>query len=69
MFTCYELATRPDVQEKLYQELLKAFPDPNEPLELEKLENLPYLDGVCREGLRIHAPIPSYLERVAPAGG
>jgi cytochrome P450 len=69
MFTCYELARYPDVQGKLHQELVQAFPDPNQPISLEILETLPYLDGVCKEGLRIHAPIPSYLERVAPEGG
>ncbi|KAF9884699.1 hypothetical protein FE257_001328 [Aspergillus nanangensis] len=69
MFACFELACRPEVQKALQQELHDAFPDPTEPLLLEKLERLPYLDGVCREGLRLHAPIPSYLERVAPPGG
>lgn len=31
-------------------------------LEYAVLEKLPILDGVCREALRIHAPISSYLE-------
>ena len=69
MFASYELARRPEVQKKLYDELRGAFPDPNEPLDFARLSALPYLDGVCREALRIHAPIPSYLERIAPAGG
>ena len=69
MFTSYELASRPETQAKLREELLDAFPDPEEPISFEKLEKLPYLDGVCKEGLRIHAPIPSFLERVAPEGG
>ncbi|KAK4949912.1 hypothetical protein LTR10_011754 [Elasticomyces elasticus] len=69
MFASYELATRPDVQKKLHSELAEAFPDPSEPLTFAKLSQLPYLDGVCREALRIHAPIPSYLERLAPEGG
>lgn len=69
MFTTWELASRPDVQSKLFEELREAFPDPQQPLDLTTLENLPFLDGVCREGLRLHAPIPSYLERVAPVGG
>ena len=69
MFTSWELATRPEVQRRLHQELVEAFPDPTQPLDLERLEKLPFLDGVCREGLRLHAPIPSYLERIAPADG
>lgn len=69
MFTTWELASRPEIQLKLHQELVQAFPDPKQPLDLDNLEKLPYLDGVCREGLRLHAPIPSYLERITPPGG
>jgi cytochrome P450 len=69
MFASYELANRPDVQDELHKELLEAFPDISEPLAYAKLSQLPYLDGVCREALRIHAPIPSYLERIVPEGG
>lgn len=69
MFASYELATHPHVQERLRSELAEAFPDPSEPLQFSKLSQLPYLDGICREALRIHAPIPSYLERLAPKGG
>ena len=69
MFTTWELASHPEIQDKLHRELVEAFPDPTETLDLENLEKLPFLDGVCREGLRLHAPIPSYLERIAPPGG
>ncbi len=69
MFTSWELARRPDVQTKLHEELKAAFPDPKESLDIERLERLPFFDGVCREGLRLHAPIPSYLERYSPPGG
>lgn len=69
MFTSYELAMNPEIQAELHRELVAAFPDPEKPLNFEALEKLPILDGVCREGLRIHAPIPSFLERVAPEAG
>ncbi|KAK6365272.1 hypothetical protein LTS17_011505 [Exophiala oligosperma] len=69
MFTTWELSRHPEIQEKLHLELAEEFPDPTEPLNVERLEKLPYLDGVCREGLRLHAPIPAYLERVAGEGG
>ena len=69
MFTAYELASRPEIQARLHEEIVSAFPDPQEPLTIERLEKLAFLDGVCREGLRLHAPIPSYLERISPAGG
>ena len=69
MFTSYELATHPELQAKLHKELVEAFPDSSKPLDIETLEKLPFLDGVCREGLRIHAPIPSFLETIAPEDG
>jgi cytochrome P450 len=69
MFASYELATCPKVQARLHEELVAAFPDPTKPLDIETLEKLPFLDGVCREVLRIHAPIPSYLERIVPESG
>lgn len=69
MFTTWELAAHPEIQEKLHQELVNAFPDPKKPLSIEILESLPFLDGVINEGLRLHAPIPSFLERLAPSGG
>lgn len=69
MFASYELASHPEIQAALHEELVTAFPDPGQPLEFAVLEKLPILDGVCREALRIHAPIPSYLERVVPDDG
>ncbi|KAL3448204.1 cytochrome P450 [Aspergillus insuetus] len=69
MFAAYELAKNPEIQEELHQELVTAFPDPDKPLDFAVLERLPILDGVCREALRIHAPIPSYLERVIAEDG
>lgn len=69
MFTTFELAQHPEIQAKLHAELEAAFPDPDLPLDFESLEKLPYLDGVCREGLRLHTSIPSYLERLAPETG
>jgi cytochrome P450 len=62
MFTSYEVARHPEIQAKLHKELSTAFPDPNKLLEIETLEKLPLLDGIVREGLRIHVPIPSFLE-------
>lgn len=69
MFTTWELAQHPHIQEQLHEELVAAFPDPGQPLDIETLETLPMLNGVINEGLRKHAPIPSFLERVAPPSG
>ncbi|KIV94051.1 hypothetical protein PV10_05208 [Exophiala mesophila] len=45
-FTTWELASRQDIQAKLFEGLQEAFPDPQQPLELTTLENLPFLDGI-----------------------
>lgn len=46
----------------------EAFPDYDAPLNLEKLTNLPYLNGVVDESLRLGTPFPG-LPRVVPEGG
>lgn len=50
----YWLATRPEVQERLREELLSARAPANDPQELNTLLRLPYLQAVCNETLRIH---------------
>ena len=50
----YFLATRPEVQGRLRQELVEASPAPETPLEVNSLLRLPYLQAVCNETLRIH---------------
>ncbi|KAI0754297.1 cytochrome P450 [Daedaleopsis nitida] len=49
------LAERPDAQERLRSEILDA--SKGEDLEYDALVSLPYLDAVCRETLRLHAPV------------
>ena len=49
------------VQEKLRAELQE---NPGVPL-----DDLPYLDAVFKEGLRVFGPIPMSLPRLVPAGG
>ncbi|EIN11680.1 cytochrome P450 [Punctularia strigosozonata HHB-11173 SS5] len=55
------LASHPDVQMKLRDELWSLAT--NEPT-MDQLNSLPYLDSVCRETLRVRAPVPSAI-RVA----
>ncbi|MFM7643141.1 MAG: cytochrome P450, partial [Cyanobium sp.] len=50
----YWLATRPEVQERLRQELTDAIPSADGPIELSALLRLPYLQAVCNETLRIY---------------
>lgn len=67
-FVFYYLLTNPQAYEKLKAELDEAFPDPEAPLNLEKLTKLPYLSGVVDESLRLGTPFPG-LPRVTPQGG
>ncbi|TFY54878.1 hypothetical protein EVG20_g9531 [Dentipellis fragilis] len=53
----YLLAENQDVQDKLRDELIKA-QEACDALDYEGLHNLPYMDAVCRETLRLYPPIP-----------
>ncbi|KAK0200849.1 cytochrome P450 [Desarmillaria ectypa] len=58
-FTLLELARHPAVQQKLRQEIrdLSDF-------SYDHIQSLPYLDAVCREGLRVHPAAPR-TDRIA----
>ena len=68
-YICYELARNLEAQDTLYEELREASPDKTHATSAIDLEKLPFLDSVCKEGLRLHSTIPSLLERIVPAGG
>lgn len=57
----YSLSLNPGVQQKLREELSSV--STNTP-SVEDLADLPYLDMVVREILRVHAPVPQTI-RVA----
>lgn len=52
----YALAQAPDVQQKLREELQSI---PTENPTMDELNELPYLEAVVRETLRVHAPVVS----------
>ncbi|KAI9453265.1 cytochrome P450 [Lactarius psammicola] len=62
----YLLALHPDVQDKLRGELKEAHED-NEELTHDQLVSLPFLEAVCRETLRLYAPVPLVFENVRDA--
>lgn len=68
IMTAFGVVSNPDIAEKLYHELLEAFPDP-EDLSFTKLERLPYLIAVVKEGLRLAPGVFGYAPRVTPKGG
>uniref|UniRef100_T1K707 Cytochrome P450 n=1 Tax=Tetranychus urticae TaxID=32264 RepID=T1K707_TETUR len=51
-WACYRLSTNPDIQEKLHQEVSQANIE-----DYEVLQDLPYLEAVISETLRIDPPI------------
>ncbi|KAL5480933.1 hypothetical protein ACEPAI_9874 [Sanghuangporus weigelae] len=68
----YYLAANPLVQEKLQKELDKAlgidnFEDPV--LTYANVKNLPYLEAVVNEAMRVHSTAGLGLPRVVPVGG
>lgn len=48
----YQLATRVEEQEKIYQELLQILPDPSVPLTTKHLEQAIYMKAFIREVFR-----------------
>ena len=51
------LANHPDAQNKLRTEILEAISDHGPKIPYDVLTELPYLDAVCRETLRVFAPV------------
>ncbi|KAF5316331.1 hypothetical protein D9619_006493 [Psilocybe cf. subviscida] len=63
--TLYLLATHPEVQDRLRQELAAAREDNSgEDVTYDKLVLLPYLDAICRETMRLHPPVTN-VQRTA----
>ncbi|EPS93818.1 hypothetical protein FOMPIDRAFT_1135460 [Fomitopsis schrenkii] len=58
------LAKHQDIQGKLRAEILEAIGDHGPELPYDVLTELPYLDAVCRETLRLHPPVPHLPRRV-----
>ena len=66
-FIAYNLATNPEVQEKLYEEIFEAMGETKgdiDKLEYEKVTKVKYLSCFLKEVLRLHTPIPR-MQRVA----
>ena len=54
--TLQRLSEHADVQQKLRVEILNAL-NGRDALDYDDLNALPYLDAVCRESLRLYAPV------------
>ncbi|XP_014485825.1 PREDICTED: probable cytochrome P450 301a1, mitochondrial isoform X1 [Dinoponera quadriceps] len=53
----YQLATRPEEQEKIYRELLQILPDPSVPLTTRHLEQAVYMKAFIREVFRVYSTV------------
>jgi hypothetical protein len=68
----WQLSRNPDVQNQLRKELLTLNPQISYPKSAElpsakAIDNLPLLEAVVTETLRLHAPIPGIQPRVTPS--
>ncbi|KAG6844218.1 hypothetical protein H0H87_008764 [Tephrocybe sp. NHM501043] len=62
--TLHLLATHPEAQERLRAEIQEALKEHEGDIPYDVLVSLPFMDAVCRETLRVHAPVPKVM-RVA----
>jgi len=67
----YYLAANPDAQRKLQKELDEALQneDDDSATSFEVVKNLPYLNAVINEALRLHSTSGIGLPRIVPEGG
>ena len=56
------MTQRPELQDKLRAELVEAQAEYGTDIPFDQLMNLPYMDALCRETLRLHPPA-TYIYR------
>ena len=61
----HTLATRPDVQERVYNEVMKAKEENGGKLNQDTMERLEYLEATVMENMRVHPPVLISMNRVA----
>lgn len=70
MLGTYHLLKQPDKLQKLKKELSSAWPSLNGPEpKVRDFENLPYMNAVIKESLRLSSGVVSGLLRIVPSSG
>ncbi|KAM4059506.1 cytochrome p450 [Hirsutella rhossiliensis] len=62
----YELLANPSEFAKVKAEVVSAIPDPDQIPAFSQVDNLPYLNAVIQETIRVHPGVVSRLPRVSP---
>ncbi|KAF3114446.1 hypothetical protein TWF569_011227 [Orbilia oligospora] len=65
----YRACIYPELQARLHEELVKAFPNKTDEVTLAKAEKVQYIVAFLKETLRIAAPIPGRIARQTPIEG
>lgn len=60
------MAMHPEVQERVYQEIMETCPDADQPVSIEETTKLVYTEMVCKETMRLF-PVGPVIGRVAEA--
>lgn len=65
--TLLYIVTNPNVQFKLLEEISNS--SISSPITNAEARNLPYLQAVIKEGMRIFPPVTGFMSKVVPPGG
>lgn len=63
------LATHPDIQEKVYEELREVFYSEDVDISYENLNKLDLLERVIKESLRLCPVVPGEMTKLSKASG
>jgi cytochrome P450 len=64
--TTFHILNNASIYAKLRAELVAAMPDPNAPLDWQKIEKLPYLSACIQEGIRLAYGVSARNPRISP---
>lgn len=62
----FELLSHPDIYKRAKDEITLAMPDKDSVASHSNVQNLPYLNAIINEGLRLHPGVISRMARISP---